>query len=117
MTGAVPNETSVSEEVIRYPERRKELIGVLNEVAQYHLVDDPTASVFPMAVAVSNSLEGSPLWGMIVGPASGGKTEALGLIRDVVAEDVDDFTVPALLSWSRPSGKSIKVKPVGILTA
>lgn len=67
---------------------------------------------FALAVAVSSALDGDPLWGQIVGAPSGGKTEAIDLVRDVAQDVVDDLTGPSLLSWSK--GKS--PRPVGILS-
>ncbi len=99
---------------VRYPERRLKLLKILETIGEYHVVDDPSTYVFTTAVAVSNWLEGSPLWGMVIGPASGGKTEALAIVKHAVKQEVDDFTVPALLSWHKPTQNSPS-KRAGIL--
>jgi len=63
---------------------------------------------FALAVAVSAGLlDGDPLWGMIIGPPSGGKTEAVRM-----CEGVSQADRPALLSWTQ--GKN--PRPTGVLT-
>jgi hypothetical protein len=78
--------------------------------------DDPEVVVFAMAVRVSEVLEGPPLWGMLVGPASGGKTEIITVCGDGTYE-MGDVTLPGLLSF-RKVGKAGREKfiPVGALT-
>lgn len=66
---------------------------------------------FALAVAVSAGLDGEPLWGMVIGPPSGGKTEAIRMCEDVSVHE-DELTAPAMLSWT--VGKS--PKPTGVLT-
>ena len=84
----------------------------LDQLRTYvHLTEDGHI-MFALAVSVSSELDGDPLWGMIVGPPSGGKTEAIKSLDDVADEHVDDITGPALLSWM--PGKN--PKPAGILT-
>lgn len=67
---------------------------------------------FALAVAVSDALDEDPLWGQIIGNASGGKTEAINLVGDLVREKIDEFTAASLLSWSK--GKS--PRRMGILS-
>jgi len=85
---------------------------LFKEIAEYLHLEDPAHIRFALAVGVSSALDGDPLWGMIVGPPSGGKTEAVGLLDDITEEHVDDITGPALLSWTQ--GKT--PRPTGILT-
>ena len=67
---------------------------------------------FAVAVAVSAADEtGDPLWGMIVGPPSSGKTETVRALDDVADDRLDEVTTAALLSWTRGS----KPKPTGVL--
>jgi hypothetical protein len=84
-------------------------------------IDDSGHIWFALAVAVSGfAFTGEPLWGMLVGPSSSGKTEtarALGL----VAGHVDDLTASALMSWSkgknpRPTGVLYRVGDHGVIT-
>jgi hypothetical protein len=74
-------------------------------------LDDPGHVWFALAVAVSAALDGDPLWGMLIGPSSSGKTEAIRAL-DGLAEPVDELTAPALLSWTH--GK--QPHPTGVLT-
>ncbi len=104
-------------------QQRHELVRVIDEVGGYHLVDDVGASLFAFAVATSSHLEGPPLWGMILGPPSGGKTEDLDLIDTAVDHHLDDMTAPGLLSWhksedgeSEPGGALIRIGKRGLIT-
>jgi hypothetical protein len=88
------------------------LVGELLELlAHYVHLDDPGHVWFALAVAVSAALDGDPLWGMLIGPSSSGKTEAIRAL-DGLAEPVDELTAPALLSWTH--GR--KPRPTGVLT-
>ena len=91
--------------------RRALLDTVMRYVEQYLHVDDPAPFYFGLAVAVSAALEGQPLWGMLVGPPAGGKTEVLKLLGPVANAALDDVTAPGLLSWSDMS----RGRPVGVL--
>ncbi|MGW4876574.1 hypothetical protein ACWEPI_08460 [Streptomyces sp. NPDC004262] len=88
------------------------LADFLDQMRTYIHLDDYGHIVFSLAVAVSSDLDGEPLWGMLVGPPSGGKSEAVKALDDSADEHVDDITGPALLSWM--PGKN--PKPAGILT-
>lgn len=69
--------------------------------------------VFALAVAVSAAeTTGDPLWGMIVGPPSSGKTEAVRTLDETADDRVDELTAAALLSWSRAK----QPKATGVLT-
>jgi hypothetical protein len=68
--------------------------------------------LFALAVAVSAAVDvGEPLWGLVIGPASSGKTEAIRMLDLVAHEHPDEVTAPSLLSWS----KAKEPRPVGIL--
>ena len=87
-------------------------VGELLELlATYVHLDDPGHVWFALAVAASAALDGDPLWGMLIGPSSSGKTEAIRAL-DTLAEPVDEVTAPALLSWTH--GR--KPQPTGVLT-
>ncbi|MGW3936470.1 hypothetical protein [Streptomyces phaeochromogenes] len=88
------------------------LADFLKQMQTYIHLDDYGHIIFSLAVAVSSDLDGEPLWGMLVGPPSGGKSEAVKALDDSADEHVDDITGPALLSWM--PGKN--PKPAGILT-
>lgn len=88
------------------------LADFLHQMKTYVHLTDHGHVIFALAVAVSSDLDGEPLWGMLVGPPSGGKSEAVKALDDSADEHVDDITGPALLSWM--PGKN--AKPTGILT-
>lgn len=88
------------------------LADFLDQMKTYVHLTDHGHVIFALAVAVSSDLDGEPLWGMLVGPPSGGKSEAVKALDEVADEHVDDITGPALLSWM--PGKN--PKPAGILT-
>lgn len=88
------------------------LADFLEQLQKYVHLTDHGHIVFSLAVAVSSELDGEPLWGMLVGPPSGGKSEAVKALDEIADEHVDDITGPALLSWM--PGKN--PKPAGILT-
>jgi hypothetical protein len=88
------------------------LVEFLDQTRTYVHLTDHGHVVFSLAVAVSSDLDGEPLWGMLVGPPSGGKSEAVKALDQTADEHVDDITGPALLSWM--PGKN--PKPAGILT-
>jgi hypothetical protein len=84
---------------------------LLDLLATYVHLDDPGHVWFALAVAASTALDGDPLWGMLIGPSSSGKTEAIRAL-DTLAEPIDEITAPALLSWTH--GR--KPQPTGVLT-
>jgi hypothetical protein len=87
----------------------------------YLHLDDREHILFALAVAVSAELDGPPLWGMLVGAPSGGKTEAIEVLRDR-AVHLDELTAPGLLSWQpakpvpKPTGALIRLGGRGLLT-
>jgi hypothetical protein len=84
---------------------------LLELLATYVHLEDPGHVWFALAVAASTALDGDPLWGMLIGPSSSGKTEAIRAL-DTLAEPIDEVTAPALLSWTH--GR--KPQPTGVLT-
>jgi hypothetical protein len=70
---------------------------------------------FALAVAVSSRADGDPLWGLILGAPSSGKTEIIHLLDDVADAHPDEVTAASLISWSRGT-KDKPSRPVGILT-
>src|SRR5215208_1345396 len=71
----------------RRPGRVGELLELLGG---YVHLEDPGHVWFALAVAVSAALDGDPLWGMLIGPSSSGKTEAIRAL-DGLAEPVDEL--------------------------
>jgi hypothetical protein len=93
---------------------RSDLGGLLARISEYAHLDDAAPHLFALAVATSSFLDDSPLWGMLVGPASGGKTEAIRLVEPIASEHVDTLTPASLLHWSETRGKPPMI-PRGIL--
>jgi hypothetical protein len=87
---------------------------LLEAMALYLFLDDPDHVRFALAVAVSAELDGPPLWGQLVGAPSGGKTEAIEILRDQAAH-LDELTAAGLLTWQPGKGKGTAPKPAGAL--
>jgi hypothetical protein len=86
----------------RTPDFPPNLAALFDLVKRYVHLDDYDPWLFGLATAVSSRIpDGDPLWGMIVGPASGGKTEVLRLLDDFVDKKLDEFTNASLLSWMK----------------
>ena len=84
-----------------------DLVEVLGS---YQHLDDTGHVWFALAVAVSGEAEvepflADPLWGMLVGPSSSGKTETARALGNI-AGYLDDVTAAALLSFTK--GKNPK---------
>lgn len=89
------------------------LDGLLGHLRTWQDGTDLAHVTFALAVAVSAAeTTGDPLWGMIVGPPSSGKTEAVRTLDDITDDRVDELTAAALLSWSRAK----QPKETGVLT-
>jgi hypothetical protein len=88
------------------------LDALLDHVRAWHELDDLAHVLFALACAVSAYDQGEPLWGMIVGAPSSGKTETVRMLDAVVDGRLDELTAAGLLSWSR--GRTPKA--VGILS-
>jgi hypothetical protein len=54
-------------------------------------VDEADHIVFALAIAVAARLDGDPLWALLVGPPSSGKTETLRALDDVADEHLDEI--------------------------
>jgi hypothetical protein len=92
--------------------RRSHVPELLELLGRYLHLDDTGHVWFTLADAVSVAFDDEPLWGMVVGASSGGKTEDIRLLDDV-AVHTDELTGPAaLLSWTK--GK--QPRPTGLLT-
>lgn len=90
---------------------------VMDAVRAYVDVTDDEAGFVhaALAVAVSKALtDEEPLWAMLVGAPSSGKSEAIRLLDELADLRVDELTRAGLLSWSTGGGK--KAKRSGILT-
>ncbi|MCS7007396.1 MAG: hypothetical protein NZL88_07570, partial [Gaiellaceae bacterium] len=94
----------------------RELRELLEAVRSYMLVeeDDATYVAFALAVAVSKALtDEDPVWALLIGPPSSGKTEAIRLLDELADATVDDLTRAGLLSWHVSRARA---KPAGLLT-
>lgn len=78
----------------------------------YLALDDVGHILFALAIAVGARLDGDPLWGLIVGPPSGGKTETIRALDDVADEHLDEISAAGLLGWLPGRGKG---RPIGLL--
>jgi hypothetical protein len=94
------------------PLANPKLDRLIDALRGYLHLDDTGHVLFTLAVAISARLDGDPLWGLLIGPSSGGKTETLHMVDGLADERVDELTAPALLSWTK--GKN--PRPTGILT-
>ena len=90
------------------------LARVMRWTREYVHLDDPGPYYFALAVATSSALDDNPLWGMLVGPASSGKTEAIRIVDHVAVEHVDTLSPASLLNWDKPNPVGTAV-PKGIL--
>lgn len=93
---------------------------LLEIMGEYQHLDDPWVVWFVLAVAVSSYLDGDPLWGMPIGPSSGGKTEAIRLLDDV-AQHLAELTNAGLLTWipgkgAREGGALTRIGQRGLIT-
>jgi hypothetical protein len=116
--GSSPARPARREQPSTVPASVDDLVKVL---AGYQHLDDPGHVWFALAVAVSGlAFDDDPLWGMLVGPASSGKTETTRILSGI-AGHVDDLTASSLLSWTkgktpRPTGILTRIGERGILT-
>jgi hypothetical protein len=86
-------------------------------LSAYIFVEDFVPYDVTLACAVgAHDTDSDPLWVMLVGPASGGKTEAVNLCDSFADERKDELTSQAaLLGWLPPKGKR-PGKKTGLLT-
>src|SRR5438067_1952800 len=77
---------------------------------------------FALAVAVTARLDGDPCWGLLVGPPSSGKTEAIRALDTIADEHITEITPAGLLGWvargkgGRPTGLLSRVGPRAFAT-
>lgn len=90
-----------------------QVLELLDHLATWQEGDDVGPTLFVLAVAVAAvDTRGEPLWGMMVGPPSSGKTENVRMLDNVADDRTDELSAAGMLSWSK--GKT--PRPVGILT-
>lgn len=77
------------------------LATLLAAMRAYLALDEIDHILFTLAVAIASYLDGDPLWGLLVGAPSSGKTEALRMLDDFADEHLGEITVAGLLSWSK----------------
>jgi len=82
---------------------------LLTGMRGYLAFADDAHVLFSLGVATAAHLDGDPLWGLLVGSPSSGKTETLRCLDDLADEHLDEITAPRLLSWlpgkdPRPTG-------------
>lgn len=81
-------------------DERSELVRLLDLVGRYLFLDDTAPILASLATATSAQLTtGKPLWLMLVGASSTGKTESVDLMSEVAHGHIGDCTAPGLLGW------------------
>lgn len=95
--------------------------ALLNALRAYLHLPDADHVLFSLAVGVSAELKGDPLWGLLVGPPSSGKTEAIRLLDEVADDHLTEITAAGLLSWiggkrPRPTGLLSRVGEIAFAT-
>lgn len=93
---------------------------LLDIMSEYQHLDDPWVVWFVLAIGVSAFLDGDPLWGMPIGPSSGGKTEAIRLL-DNLGQHLAELTNAGLLTWipgknAREGGALTRIGKLGLIT-
>jgi len=94
---------------------------LVDTLASYQHLDDPGHVWFALAVAISSAaFDDEPLWGMLVGAPSSGKTETARALGNI-AGHIDDLTAAGLLTWTRgkdpkPSGALMRIGKRGLTT-
>ena len=87
-------------------------LPVIEAVSAYQAMTDTDPIRATLAVAVTSTLDGEPLWLQLVGSPSSGKSEAISMLRDVVDGRIGEVTVAGLLGWT---GGSKNGRPTGLL--
>jgi hypothetical protein len=86
---------------------------VVEALRAYTHLEDTAYIYFGLAVAVASRLAGGdPLWGLVVGGPSSGKTEMIRALVRAEDDHLDEVTAAGLLSWT--SGKNPRA--TGVLT-
>ena len=99
---------------VRHPDQRERLLRLMQSLSSYHYLDEVGSVCFALAVAASNHADGQPLWGMLVGAPSGGKTTAIDLVSYAASANLDSVTAPGLLSWHK-ANQHVAPTPTGAL--
>ena len=82
-----------------------DLTSLLDLIQQNLWLRDPGSFVVTLATVAANRLSGDPLWLLVIGPPSSGKTEALAALSDLPeVYPTSTLTEAGLLSGS-PTGK------------
>ncbi len=103
------------------PPRGDNTRPVIEALRDYQLVEDEGHVKVTLAGALTALFDGDPLWLMLIGGPSSGKTEALRALGGL-ARSIDDVTVAGLLGWvgsgskGRPSGLLLRVGSRGLAT-
>lgn len=89
------------------------LSGVIEVARQGMHLPDPTAMVVGMATVAANRGPGDPVWTMVIGRSSGGKTEQIKPLRSLAdVEKLDDLSPAGLVSGMKRRGAT----PYGVLS-
>jgi hypothetical protein len=94
---------------------------VIDALRDYQHVEDEGHVRVALASAVTTAFDGDPLWTMLVGGPSSGKTEVIRSL-DGLGRAVDEVTRAGLLGWvgsgskGRPSGLLLRVGARGLAT-
>jgi hypothetical protein len=71
---------------------------------EFLYLPDPTVIDFTAALAVANRMEGDPVWGLLVGAPSSGKTEAIQSLSDLPeVYELSELNERTFLSGARPT--------------
>jgi hypothetical protein len=85
----------------RAPDATEPSVELLIQAMSERLYIEDDAHIWvSCACALSNYLDAAPLWIMIVGSPSGGKTEMVDALGHVADYQIKDLTEASLLSWS-----------------
>lgn len=85
---------------------------LIDAARQYLDLPDPAPLLATLAAAATRDLQDEPVWLLLVGAPSGGKTEATRVLDDAADARLDDVSAAGMLSWK--GGK--RPAPVGVLT-
>jgi hypothetical protein len=89
--------------------------GAVDAMRAYCHLGDPDLVLVAIAAAATSVRAGDPLWLMVVGPPSSGKTEVLRALNDCADAHMDEVTAAGFLSWTPARGKQTP-RPTGVLT-
>jgi hypothetical protein len=87
------------------------------QIDSYLALDDVDSMLAVMACAVSVAdADGEPLWLLLVGPASGSKTETIRATKRIADAQLSDITLAGLLSGRPPKGDDPSPSRSGLLS-